>query len=438
MAKQFFKTSLCLLTFIFLSTSVYAVEFQPIGFEPLSMGGAGVAAARGGTASYYNSALLLENLYDTHIDFPVGGGIREINITRHIDRLSEIGIDETIQNIKNNVFTFPGSNTIEDRNNISEIKNILRSVSAKNGLQLMPSATLGIQMYNFGFGINGISEASAYAVIDDQRLDLIIQDPLFGQYFEYNETTDMYTLSDANAYALRSMEYALDNDLTYMKLTGLAYTEIFFSHARKFKSAPGVLNLGASVKIMPGYAFDEKINIDTKSGEIDSELSDCGKSSISWGIDLGALYKPPKIEKLALGLVIKNLNTPQFKTKTGNTLELKPQVRTGISYNFWYDRIMLAIDADLTKNNTFIPGYESQFIGGGLNFNPNKWLFLRAGVMRNIRDSEEGAIFTAGLGFGLEWLQLDIAGQMSSKKTSFDQEKIPNYARFLISLISKW
>ena len=307
-----------------------------------------------------------------------------------------------------------------------------------NGLQFMPSAALGIQMKDFGFGINGISEVTAYAVIDPQRLDLIVQDPLFGQYFEYDEGTDSYTLSDENAYTQRSLEYALNNELTYLKLTGLAYTEIFFSHARRFKLVPGELNLGTAFKIMPGYAFDEKINIDTKSGKIDNELSDCRRSSINWGIDFGALYKPPILEKLSLGLVIKNINVPKFKTKGGDTLELKPQIRTGMSYKFWQDRITLAIDADLTNNKTFIPGYESRLIGGGLDFHPFNWLFVKAGAMRNMKDSEEGTILTAGLGFGLNWLHLDMAGQMSSKKTKFDQEEIPSYTRFQFSLISKW
>ena len=43
---------------IFLSVSVYAAEFQPLGFEALSMGGAGVASSKGSYAAYYNPALL--------------------------------------------------------------------------------------------------------------------------------------------------------------------------------------------------------------------------------------------------------------------------------------------------------------------------------------------------------------------------------------------
>jgi len=155
-------------------------------------------------------------------------------------------------------------------------------------------------------------------------------------------------------------------------------------------------------------------------------------------VDAGMLYKPKRFEKLALGLVLKNVNTPGFKTKDGNKLKIRPQVRSGISYNCWNERITLAADIDITNNKTFIPGYESQFIGAGAGFHPYSWLSLRTGIMDNIKESHEGAILTAGVGIGLKWFQLDIAGQMSTKKTEYDREDIPRYAQVQISLLSKW
>ena len=304
----------------------------------------------------------------------------------------------------------------------------------------MPTATLGMQIGNLGLGVYGISEATAYGVIDPDRLDLIVENPIIpGDYYEYDEITNTYDPNvSVTDYNQRSIQYALDNKLTHLRLTGLAYTEIFLSYARKLDILPGEFTVGSALKIMPGYTFDEMISIDTASGEIDNELQDREKRDTSWGIDLGVLYEPKTFEKLTLGLVFKNINTPSFKTTGGDTLEVKPQVRGGITYDFWNDRMTLAFDMDLTKNNTFLPGYDSQFIGGGLNIHPFSWLSLRGGAMRNLQDSEEGIVLTGGLGFGLKWLQLDVAGQMSTKSSVYDREEIPSYTRIQVSLVSKW
>ena len=440
MYRRYFKISLFIFAFILMATTAYPVEFQPIGFEALSMGGAGVASARGSYASYYNPALLVKHDHGTEVSLAGGIGIRELNVSKHIDTLSDIGIQESIDNIADPThIAVPALNTVEDRNNITTIKDTLRSLSGKNGVQLMPTASLGVQMGNFGLGVYGISEATAYAVIDPQRLDLIVETIIPGVYVEYDEINNEYDPNvDVNDFNERSLQYALDNELTHLRLTGLAYTEIFFSHARTFQLFPGEFSIGASVKIMPGYTFDEKISIDTESGEIDNELTDREKRDTSWGIDLGVLYKPKKFEKLSMGLVFKNINTPKFDTFSGDTMEVKPQVRTGITYDLWKDRVTFALDADLTKNSTFLPGYKSQLIGGGINIHPFSWLCIRAGAMQNIQDSTDGTILTAGIGFGLKWLQLDVAGQMSTKTTEFDREEIPSYARAQISLVSKW
>lgn len=436
MPRNLFKTVLVVVSLMIVVSPVYAVEFQPLGFEPLSMGGAGVASARGSSATYYNPALLAVHEHGTQMEVSGGLGIREINVARHVDTLADAEIMDTIDRITNNA-PFDGTNSLEDQSNITAIKDTLRSISVKNGIQFMPSITMSAQMGNFGFGVYGISEATAYAVIDPQRLDLIVENS--GFYFEYNELTDEYNASvDANDYVARSIEYALDNGLTYLKLTGLAYTEIFLSHARTFTFAPGALSIGAAFKIMPGYTFDEKIAIDTESGEIDDELTDNEKSDASWGIDLGVLYRPQRFERLSLGLVLKNLNTPEFETPHGTTLEVKPQMRTGLKYDLWKDRLSMALDMDLTNNSTFVPGYKSQYLGGGLSFHPRSWFCIRAGAMQNMQDSTEGTILTSGFGLGIKWFQLDCALQWSTKNTVYDREKYPSSLRGQVSIVSKW
>ena len=432
---------------ILLATPALAVEFQPIGFESASMGGAGVASARGSFAPYYNPALLAEHRHGAQISLSAGVGIREVNVADHIDTLSDIDIDETIDLVETSNPTLINPSTAKAnldesvRQDISTIKKELRALSGKNGLQIMPSASLGIQAGNFGFGAYGVSEATAYAVIDADRLDIIIEKEItafISAYVKYDETTDLFTESSQAEYQASSLEYALDSGRTYLKLTGLAYLEVPIAYGRQFATPWGKLDCGGSFKIMPGYTYDADIKIDTESGDVDSELDDAEERDTSWGIDLGLLYKPSGSPNLSLGLVAKNLNTPEFDTATGDTLKVKPQFRAGLAYDLWGNRLTVAIDADLRKNETFIPHYDSQFIGGGINFHPFTWLSLRGGAMQNIQESEDGTIYTAGLGFGLKWFQLDVTGQVSSKKGEYDENEIPRYARVQLALVSKW
>ena len=70
---------------------------------------------------------------------------------------------------------------------------------------------------------------------------------------------------------------------------------------------------------------------------------------------------------------------------------------------------------DLTRNKTFNNEVDSQMVGGGFNYEPFKSLFalsLRGGLMYNLdTDDKSGLIYTAGLGIGVKWIQLDLSAQ---------------------------
>lgn len=219
---------------ILIAIPAFAVEFQPLGFEASSMGGAGVASARGSYAPYYNPALLAEHKHGMQISISAGAGVREVNIVDSIDTLSEIDIGDTLDQFS----TSPvdgGTVPANIQNAIATIKNELTVLSGQNGLQLMPSANLGMQIGNFGFGAYGVSEATAHAVVDPNRLDFIIE--YSGVYFRYDEVAGEYALSDLAEYEASSLEYAIDQGLTYLKLTGLAYLEVPIAYGRSFPTA---------------------------------------------------------------------------------------------------------------------------------------------------------------------------------------------------------
>jgi hypothetical protein len=59
--------------------------------------------------------------------------------------------------------------------------------------------------------------------------------------------------------------------------------------------------------------------------------------------------------------------------------------------------------------------------------------------MQNLDAKDKaGIIYTAGLGFGLKWLQLDLSAQMASKTTTVEGTSYPEYAKINLALISRW
>lgn len=419
-----------------VSLQAYAGAFAPIGAESISMGGAGVASARMCYAPYYNPALLAEAQHTYDIGFALEASVREVDLAEHIDKLSDINIDNTLTVLEDplaNISQVPNA-----LNDVSLFIGELRQIPLKNGLQLMPGIDLGCQIKNAGFGFYTVSEATANAVIDQNHLDIIVQNTGAGPpYYRYDPVNGSYSVSNETEYRASSLQYALDNGLTYLDLTGLAYVEIPLAYGYGFDTPYGKLDVGGSIKIMPGYTLDKNIKINTESGDVNTDLREDRKSSTSWGIDLGLLYKLSSLPGLAVGLVGKNLNTPKFKTASDD-LKVKPQVRMGLAYVFLPDKLSAALDLDLTKNETFIPGYDSQYIGGGLNYQPVGWLALRGGLMQNLTESSEGTIVTFGLGLGPRWLQFDLAAMASTKTAQYQGSSIPRYAKVQLGLSSTW
>lgn len=133
----------------------------------------------------------------------------------------------------------------------------------------------------------------------------------------------------------------------------------------------------------------------------------------------------------------KNLNSPSFDTADGANIKADLQLRTGLQYRV-NDSLDIAGDLDLTSNKTLIPGYDSQMLGGGLNYHPLSWFAFRGGLMQNLANSDDGVVYTAGLVLGPKAFQLDMSAQMASKSGSYDGNDIPKYAKVNVALVSKW
>jgi len=426
------KKTISIITALTLS-SLSAGEFHSLGHYSTSMGGVGVASAKGSMAGYFNPALLTQNKTKVEVALGVGAAVRENNIGEQLDTLEKLELTDTLDRIANNI---GGTNTQADRDNIKEAKKVLESIGSNNGLAIMPTAYLSTQVNEYAIGVYGTGDVSATAVVDSNRLDLSVKGD-DGKYYNYNPNNDQYSEITQEAYEASSLEAAIgENGTTHVNIKGLVLLEVPVSYAKAFDLDQGELSVGGSLKFMKGSTFVKRINIDSKE-KTDENLDDNKKDSSNVGLDLGVLFKPSKVENLSIGLVARNINSPKFDTIDGGSLKADMQLRTGLLYDY-SDQVELAMDLDLTSNETFIPGYDSQQLGMGVNYKPTSWVSLRAGLMQNLANSNEGIIYSAGFGIGVDALSLDVAAQMASKSGNYDGEDIPKFAKVNVALVSRW
>ncbi len=423
------------------ASAASAMSFQPLGFESMGMGGAGVASATGSMAAYYNPALLSVNGHKTEVVLSGGVGVSEYNLAENLDRLSNDDFTGTLQRIADNA-PVNGSNTANgDSARIQDALSVLENMSGQtSGLVLTPGGAFGVQVKNFGIGLYVSSEATAMPVIDPNRLDLIVLGNVSGQdyYAAYDPVTDTYTQSDQATYESSSLEYAVNNGYTYLSLKGLSVGEVPFGYGHAFETSAGTIGVGGALKYMYGITYDTKVSIDTSSGDVSDSFKDRDRKSSALGVDLGAYYTPKAEPNLRFGIVGKNLNAPEFDTITNEVYKIDPMVRAGVYYaglDHWLD---IAVDFDLTANKTFLDDKDSQYIGGGINMHPNQWFSLRLGAMQNIADDTFGTVLTGGLGLGFKYLQIDLSGMVSTETGYYDGNEIPRYARVNLAIVSRW
>jgi hypothetical protein len=455
-----------------------ALEFQPIGYEAIGMGGAGVASAKGSMAGYYNPALLARSRHTTEVNLAFGLGLKEYNLLANAQQLSDLDLTNTVDHMANAIDFTTGqvSNSITptDRKNIKEIQAVWKSIGTNNGIDVSPAVALGVQVLNVGVGIFTTGNATMVMHLNPNQNQLVfsndqtIAGTTYKIYLKYDPDTNTYSYNALNGAASVNLGTALGannipfagtitydpslteayytanaieaaSDSSSIDIRGLVLNEIPVSYARNIAipKAFGALAVGGSLKLMNGITYSGTLDVDTDESDLQDALTKNSKTSMTFGADLGLLYNPPVVRNLTVGLVYKNLNTPKFDYADGTAVEVKPQMRAGLDYALWKDRLNFAADLDLTKN-TGIDARESQYVCAGANFHPFSWFSLRAGVMNNMADTTLGTIGTVGLGFGLKWFQLDLAGQSSFKTTTISESKVPSYAKLNLALVSKW
>ncbi len=414
---------------------LHAAKFETLGYKAISMGGAAVASSSGSIATYNNPALLGKTHYTAEVSMGGGMGAYDHGAGASIIKLGDSGFLDTI-NKANQDYT---SLTPTDIRNLIDGTEIVIGMDG-DAISLTPQAYVAAQLSNFGIGVFGTSDTAAIARVDQAHDQLIFYDAGSGTYIKIN-SDGTPALSNPTEYADTSIEYALNNGMTYLDVRGVSMAEVPVAYGHNFGSVIGNVMLGGAFKYMQALAYTEKMKIDY-SGNLEGPKGErLENTSSGFGVDLGLAYQPAFAYDLTVALVGTNLNSPEFEFPDGTFYTIEPMLRAGLAYSI-LDSLEIAADIDLTSNKVLNDDLESQMVGGGINFEPFTSVFalsLRAGLMQNLNTNDQaGLIYTAGMGIGLKWFQMDLSGQVGSNTNTSGDVTVPQFAKVNLALISRW
>lgn len=373
-----------------------ASEFRTMGPRALSMGGASVACPAPAYATYYNPAALgLDDRYA--VDLTFGLGTRDTGISRHLDPLMQYDWNAAKDDPQG-----PAAAAI-----IAE----LSSIKSTDALMLAPNAALGIRIGSVACGIFPSAQFVVYSHLDTTHL---------------NATSP---LEDPRSFAFNSSE---------LYAQGLGLVEVPLAYGHSFKVGNGsTLSIGGAVKFIEAATYDirQGIVVTSDAEQIQNKLENASKTSPGFGVDLGVLFRTFE-DRLSLGLLGRNLNSPKFETATGDEFAEDIQVRAGAAYKV-SEHILIALDIDLTSNSTLVPGFNSRQLCAGIGYESSIFS-IRGGVSKNIEGAGSPVAWSLGASLGGENIHLDLAGSVSGSWESFDKYTFPVEGGFMIALGGGW
>jgi hypothetical protein len=347
-----------------IATPAVAVEFAVVGPRAAGMGGAGVAVTTDAYATYWNPAgLAMVKSMDVRIQGTLQVTDR-LGIASALDDLHDFNPNDT-----------SSANQAKAQNIANEINRAGATISAIGAAGLYVKGHFG--EHAFGVNVSDVATSGAF-----------VSSPL--------AVTGTGPINISGQMALR----------------GLEARQVAFSYAYAF--ADKRFSVGVTGKVIQGAAYNATTNL---QGGVDPNLLDnFGKAEIStsYGVDLGAMYRPSSW--LKFGVVAKDINQPTFDAPGGLQYKLTPQVRGGVAVNPW-STMTITADMDITSNQTLVPGLKSQVLSLGMEQTIlSEFLSLRVGTYKNVQDA--GSIFTptAGIGLRIYSFRLDLASGYDFKE----------------------
>lgn len=229
--------------------------------------------------------------------------------------------------------------------------------------------------------------------------------------------------------------HSYKNNESRLDAKAASMLELAVGYAWDIEKVPG-LSIGGNVKLINGYTASYSYDFMKDGKPDDFDYDKDVKSTWQPAADIGLLWNLNKFfPSLPLsskaGIVARNINSPEFKYVSGNKYKYDSQIRGGISVTpipWW----TIAADMDITENDTMVDNYKSRQVALGMEFNLGHSLAfnfpIRAGLIKNIAESDSDMAYSAGFGLHFAHVCFDFAAILSSNRTEFDGKDYPTHA----------
>ncbi len=361
---------------LLLTTTGFAMEFQPVGARQLGMGGAGVASTMDVTAQYYNPAIFGFFGRETKRGFKdkdfglnaqIGAGVRlENNLADNIDALSEIDYD-LVSEISKGLSSFTDDAYSEALKLLSIIQKIDREQGA---ITVNADALLASRIKRIGIGVYGISEVNGKPHLD------LVNVKLGGNYntTELKEYINNLTVtaptpqgffSSAQYVNIHNALISTSVGLTSYEADKLIYeTELQLKTYGKISPEDAYKAMDLIIQSLGGGPLPQASKASVTKSAVSGSIENNQTSLVANGIALMEVpltYGHPISDSLAVGFNVKFVQGTVFSAAPGQLLV------------FNKDSGDLADDLDKYKKES-----TNFAVDAGILFQPFHWLKLGA------------------------------------------------------------
>ena len=351
MSQRILQATVCGILFAAAGSAV-AAPFSSFDPRSYGMGGTGVASATSANAGFFNPSLLAaaHEDEDFSLEFPIVG-VRAADPDNFIDAVDDFDsgnyidqFDTALQAVDaaltaNNVAALNAARQpmIDATNSLitglGALNNKALIAELEAGLVIgIPSKKFGASLYVRGWVVGGTQAAIASA-----------------------DLAALQAISDSLATLTVTGSLVDPELLSSIDVRFASISEVGLSLAREFNIAGHDIAIGITPKYVSIETYDFRIGDEsdpTTTSLDDAEIDlDTGQLDDS-GVDLDIGIAKDFGNGWKAGFVVKNLIGQAFKTVRGNTFEINPQYRAGISHQTEWTTV--AFDLDLIENDPII------------------------------------------------------------------------------------